>query len=151
MMRESGLEAWTEHLSHWLWTRDTVVQQSFQVALGVKSPPASAGHTGEAGSTPGSGRSPEQGTAAHSSILAWETHGQRSLTGYSSQGHRESDTTEVIQQAWSRAGRHRRFSEAAEDPGELLASFSRALSFSEDRRAGGWGLGPKGKGHGQPC
>ena len=41
--------------------------------------------------------------------------------------------TEVTQQAWSQAGRHRRFSEAAEDPRELLASFSGALSFSEDR------------------
>ena len=59
--------------------------------------------------------------------------------------------TEVTQQAWSQAGIHWRFSEAAEDPRELLASFSGALSFSEDRRAGGWGLGPKGKGHGLPC
>ena len=33
--------------------------------------------------------------ATHSSILAWESHGQRSLVGYSSQGRRESDTTDV--------------------------------------------------------
>ena len=30
----------------------------------------------------------EQEMATHSSILAWETHGQRSLVGYSPWGHR---------------------------------------------------------------
>ena len=33
--------------------------------------------------------------ATHSSILAWKSHGQRSLVGYSSKGHKESDTTEA--------------------------------------------------------
>ena len=33
----------------------------------------------------------------HSSILAWRIHGQRSLVGCSSQGHKESDTTEVTE------------------------------------------------------
>ena len=32
--------------------------------------------------------------ATHSSILAWEIHGQRSLVGYSPWGCEESDTTE---------------------------------------------------------
>ena len=32
--------------------------------------------------------------ATHSSILAWEIHGQRSLVGYSPQGCKESDVTE---------------------------------------------------------
>ena len=32
--------------------------------------------------------------ATHSSILAWESHGQRSLAGYSPWGHKGSDTTE---------------------------------------------------------
>ena len=32
--------------------------------------------------------------ATHSSIFPGKSHGQRSLVGYSSQGHRESDTTE---------------------------------------------------------
>ena len=32
--------------------------------------------------------------AAHSSILAWRIHGQRSLVGYSPWGCTESDTTE---------------------------------------------------------
>ena len=37
----------------------------------------------------------EKGMATHSSILPGEFHGQRSLAGYSPQGHKESDTTEV--------------------------------------------------------
>ena len=37
---------------------------------------------------------PEKGRAAHSSILAWESHGQRSLVGYIPWGHKELDTTE---------------------------------------------------------
>ena len=36
----------------------------------------------------------EKEIATHSSILAWENHGQRSLAGYSPRGHKESDTTE---------------------------------------------------------
>ena len=37
----------------------------------------------------------EEGVATHCSILAWEnSHGQRSLVGYSPRGHKESDTTE---------------------------------------------------------
>ena len=36
----------------------------------------------------------EKGMATHSSILAWESHGQRSLAGYSPYGHKESDMTE---------------------------------------------------------
>ena len=47
------------------------------------------------GSIPGSGRSPEKGMATHSSIfLLRESHGQRSLVGYSPWGHKQSDTTE---------------------------------------------------------
>ena len=42
-----------------------------QVALLVKNPPANAGDTGDAGSIPRSGRSPEEEMATHSSILAW--------------------------------------------------------------------------------
>ena len=39
---------------------------------GVKNPPAIAGDTGDSGSIPGSGRSPEEEMATCSSILAWE-------------------------------------------------------------------------------
>ena len=38
----------------------------------------------------------EKEMATHSSVLAWEIHGQRSLVGYSPQGHKESDTTEQL-------------------------------------------------------
>ena len=38
----------------------------------VKNPPADAGDTRDAGSIPGSGRSLKEGTATHSSNLAWE-------------------------------------------------------------------------------
>ena len=36
----------------------------------------------------------EKEMAAHSTILAWETHGQRSLVRYSPWVHKESHTTE---------------------------------------------------------
>ena len=35
----------------------------------------------------------EKEMATHSSILAWRSHGWRSLAGYSLWGHKESDTT----------------------------------------------------------
>ena len=38
----------------------------------------------------------EKGMATHSSILAWRTHGQRSLEGYSPWGSKESDMTERL-------------------------------------------------------
>ena len=34
--------------------------------------------------------------ATHSDILAWRSHGQRSLAGYSPWGPKESDTTEQL-------------------------------------------------------
>ena len=36
----------------------------------------------------------EKEKAIHSSILPGESHRQRTLTGYSAQGHKESDMTE---------------------------------------------------------
>ena len=41
----------------------------------------------------------EEGMATHSSILAGESHGQRSLAGYSPWDCIESDTTEATQHA----------------------------------------------------
>ena len=38
----------------------------------------------------------EKGMATHSSMLAGEVHGQRSLAGYSPWGRKESDTTEQL-------------------------------------------------------
>ena len=58
----------------------------------VKNPPTNAGDARDVGSIPRSGRGQEEALeeemATHSSILAWEFHGQRSLVG-----HKESDMT----------------------------------------------------------
>ena len=35
-----------------------------------------------------------KGMTIHSSVLAWRSHGQRSLVGYNSWGHEEWDMTE---------------------------------------------------------
>ena len=49
-----------------------------------------AGDTGDLGSIPESGRSPGGG---HGNLfLPGESHGQRSLVGYSPWGHKDSDT-----------------------------------------------------------
>ena len=50
------------------------------MALVVKNPLANAGDAGDAGSIPGSGRSPGRG---HNKPLQ-KSHGKRSLLGYSS-------------------------------------------------------------------
>ena len=62
----------------------------------VKNMPANAGDIRDAGSIPGSGRSPggRHGNPLHPNpFLPGESHGQRSLVGYNPQGHTESDTT----------------------------------------------------------
>ena len=38
----------------------------------------------------------ERGMATHSSVLAWKSHGQRSLMGYSQQDYKESDTAKQV-------------------------------------------------------
>ena len=48
------------------------VKLAFQVALVAKNLPANAGDIRDTGSIPGSGRSPEGGTATHSNIPAWK-------------------------------------------------------------------------------
>ena len=63
---------------------------SFLGGTVVKKLPANARDTAL---IPGLGRSLEEEMATHSSILAWETHGWRSLVGYSPLGHKESDMT----------------------------------------------------------
>ena len=64
--------------------------------LVVKNLPANAGDIKDASSIPGSGRSPG---GEHANPLQYaclqNPHGQRSLVGYSSQGLKESDTTEA--------------------------------------------------------
>ena len=69
---------------------------AFQVALGVKNPPADLGDIRDGGSIPGSGRSHggEHGYPLQDTCLE-NLHGQRSLVGYSPYGRKESDTTDV--------------------------------------------------------
>ena len=69
----------------------------------VKNLPASEGDIRDAGSISGSGRSPEEGAGQHTpGFLPGESHGQRSLEGYSLWGQKESDMTEVTEQACMR-------------------------------------------------
>ena len=66
-----------------------------QVSLVVKNPPANAGDIREVGSILGSGRSWRRAWQPTPVFLPAESHGQRSLAGYSPQGYTESDTTEA--------------------------------------------------------
>ena len=67
------------------------------MALVVKNPPANAGDVRNRGLIPGLGRSPRGG---HGNPLQYSclenSHGQRSLAGYSPWGHKELDATEAI-------------------------------------------------------
>ena len=65
------------------------------MALVGKNPPASAGDIRDTGSIPGSGRSPGEGMATHSSVLAGRTPWAKEPGGYCPWGHKESDVTEV--------------------------------------------------------
>ena len=66
------------------------------MALVVNNLPANVGDVKDAGSIPGLGRSSGGG---HGNPLQYSRlenpHGQRSLEGYSPQGHTQSDATEV--------------------------------------------------------
>ena len=53
------------------------------MALGVKNPPANAGDVRDTGSILGQEDPLEEGMATHSIFLPGESHGQRSLVGYS--------------------------------------------------------------------
>ena len=74
--------------------------QTSQMALMVKNPPANAGDIRDEGLIPGSGRCPGGG---HGNPLQYSylenPHGQRSLAGYSPQGHKEFGMTEVKEHA----------------------------------------------------
>ena len=61
----------------------------------VENLPADTGDPGDAGLISGSGRLPGGGRWQPTPVvLPGESHGQRSLEGYSPWGHKESDTTE---------------------------------------------------------
>ena len=58
---------------------------------------ASASNVGDLGSIPGSGRSPWRRKWQPTPVLLpGESHGRRSLVGYSPRGGKESDTTERL-------------------------------------------------------
>ena len=62
----------------------------------VKNPLANAGDIRDTGSTPESGRSSGGGHGQLTPVfLPGESHGQRSLEGYSPRGCKESDLTEA--------------------------------------------------------
>ena len=71
------------------------VSQVASVVSQVKQPSAKELDIRDMGSFPGQEDPLEEGRATHSSILAVESHGQRSLVGCSSWDHTESDTTEL--------------------------------------------------------
>ena len=56
----------------------------------------SACNAGDLGSIPRSGQSSGEGHGNPLQYSPGESHGQRSLVGYGSWGHKESDTTEVL-------------------------------------------------------
>ena len=63
----------------------------------VKNPSASAGDVRDSGSIPGSGRSPGGAHRQPTPVfLPGESHGQRTLVGYSPWGHKESHVMEAI-------------------------------------------------------
>ena len=60
----------------------------------VKNLPANPGDARDAGSIPGSGRSPGAGNATHSSIIVWKTPWTYETGRLESMGCKESDTIE---------------------------------------------------------
>ena len=76
---------------------DICIFGASQVVVVVKDLPASAGDVRDAGSIPGSGRSPGGG---HGNPLQYSClenpHGQKSLVGYNSWDRKELDMTERI-------------------------------------------------------
>ena len=67
-----------------------------QAVLLVRNPSACAGNVRDTGSIPGSERSPGGGHGNPLQCSCLENpHGQRSLAGYSPQGHTESDMNEM--------------------------------------------------------
>ena len=77
------------------------VGEQFPGGSAGKESACNAGHVGDAGLIPGLGRSPGERHSPHSppEFLPGESHGQRSLKGYSPQGHKELDMPEATQHA----------------------------------------------------
>ena len=72
-----------------------------------------------------------ENTATYSSILAGESHAQRSLLGYSPQGHQELDMTEATEHAFmlrARSVRYSRVDLVGSGPGMRTTGGNRAGS-----------------------
>ena len=85
------------------WRREwLLIPVGIPCGSAVQNLPANAGDTGDTGSIPGSGRSPGVRAWQPTPVfLPGESHGQRSLVGYSPWGHRESYTTEWLNLLYS--------------------------------------------------
>ena len=70
-------------------------EKASQVELVGKNQPASAGGIRDRSLILGREDALEEGRVAHPSVLAGESHGQRSLAGYSPRGRKESDMPEM--------------------------------------------------------
>ena len=81
-LRVLGAEEKKEFLNH------------VSVGIGDSGGKGSACNAGDLGSIPGLGNPLEKGMATHSSILAGEFHGQRSLAGCSAWGQKESNSSD---------------------------------------------------------
>ena len=98
-----------EHLTKWLMFNRYSINTHFceRFLNFVNSPEFPAGSVGKESactegnlvSIPGWGGSPEEGTAAHSSILAWRIPRTEEPDGLHPWGHKESDTTERLSTA----------------------------------------------------
>ena len=92
----SGRSVTPSQINHLKVDNRSSVSGAFQVVLVLKNPP---GNARDLGLIPGSGRSPGEGggnSLPTPVFLPGESHGQRSLVGYSPWGHKESDTTEGL-------------------------------------------------------
>ena len=69
-----------------------IIRSTFPDGSAGKKPTCNARDTGDVGTTPGSGRSWRRKWQATPVFLLGKSHGQRSLTGYSPKGRKESET-----------------------------------------------------------
>ena len=83
------------------------------------------------GSIPGLGRSPGEGDGNPLQYFPGESHGPRSLVGYSPQGHKESDTTEQLTFTFTSGSDGKESARNAGDPG-LIPGSGRSLGEGND-------------------
>ena len=81
LLKSVGFSSWESSYAS-IFLLSSYLSGASQVALVVKNSPANAGDIRDVGFIPGLGRSLEEGVATQSSILAWRTHGQRTLPSY---------------------------------------------------------------------